>query len=146
MRQRWGGLPIAARWALVAYAIGFAVGTRKHVADLMSGGFGVYSSWPVAVQVFFVGLALIDPIVIVLVALARPAGVWLGLAVMIGDVAANLFVTWAIVQQDWVWLVRPNGLLLITVFGVFVFVTAIPLARRLTSGAPSPREPSGPRY
>ena len=138
MLQRWGGLPIAARCALVVYAIGFAVGTRKHVADVMSGGFGVYSGWPVAVQLFFLSLALVDPIVIVLVVLVRPAGVWLGLAVMIGDVAANVFVTWASVRPDWVWLVRPTGLLLITVFGLFVFVTAIPLARRLTSGAPLP--------
>ncbi|HEY4454373.1 MAG TPA: hypothetical protein VGN81_08685 [Pseudonocardiaceae bacterium] len=133
LRQRWSGLPIAARCALVMYAIGFAVGTRKHVADLMGGGLGAYSGFgPVAVQVFFLSLALIDPIVIVLVLLARPIGVWLGLAVMIGDVAANVSATWTTVRQDWVWLIRPTGLLLITAFGLFAFVTAIPLARRLT--------------
>lgn len=136
MRRRWRGLPIAARCALVGYAIGFAVGARKHVADLMSGWLGAYSGLgPVVVQVFFLSLAVIDPIVIVLVLLARPFGVWLGLAVMVGDVTANVFATWEIVRQDWVWLIRPTGLLLILAFGLFVFVTAIPLARRLTVDA-----------
>lgn len=137
VRQRWRGLPLAARCTLVVYAIGFAIGARKHVADLVSGGFGVYSGLgPVLVQAFFVSLAFIDPLVIVLVLLARPVGVWLGLVVMIGDLAANLSANWTMFEQDWAWLVRPTGLLLITAFSLFVFVTAIPLARIL-SGAPA---------
>ena len=81
-RQRWGDQPVWARCALVVWAIGFAVGTRAHVVDLVRGGLGVYASFgPVVLQVFFISLVVLDPMVVVLVVLARPSGVWLGLVV-----------------------------------------------------------------
>lgn len=135
-RQRWGAQPILVRCALVAYAIGFVVGTRAHVAYLISGGLRAYSAFgPVPVQVFFHLLLIVDPIVVVLVLLVRPIGIWLGLVVMVLDLAANGFANRSAVAYDWWWLVRPTGMLPLTFFGLFVFATAIPLARRLPAGS-----------
>ncbi|HEX4223748.1 MAG TPA: hypothetical protein VHZ97_15380 [Pseudonocardiaceae bacterium] len=137
LRQRWGAQPILVRCGLLAYAIGFIVGTRAHVAYLISGGLHAYSAFgPVPVQVFFHLLLIADPIVVVLVLLARPVGIWLGLVVMVLDLAANVFANRSAIAHDWWWLVRPTGMLLLTFFGLFVFGTAIPLARRLPAGSP----------
>lgn len=42
------------------------------------GGIHVYAAWgPAPVQVFVIGLVILDPLIFVLLAVARPAGVWL---------------------------------------------------------------------
>jgi NhaP-type Na+/H+ and K+/H+ antiporter len=103
------------------------------VADLVRG-LGAYASFgPVVLQVFFISLVILDPIVVVLVALARPSGVWLGLIVMAVDMPANVFVNWPMLRQDWWSLVRPAGMLPLTLFTVFVLVSAVPLSRRLSA-------------
>jgi hypothetical protein len=133
-QRRWGAQPVWVRCALVVYVVGFAVGTCAHVVDLVRGGFGVYASFgPVVLQVFFISLVVLDPIVVVLVALARPSGVWLGLVVMAMDVPANVLVNWPMLRQDWWLLVRPGGLLFLTLFGVFVLVSVVPLSRCLSA-------------
>ena len=90
LRRAWADLPGWARWVLAVYLIGFAQGTGAHVRDLVRGGIHAYSSVPQAwIQVFFVGLVVLDPVVVVLVAVVRRAGVWLAASVMTLDVAAN---------------------------------------------------------
>lgn len=109
------------------YLIGFAEGTADHVRWMLHGGIHAYAlSYPqVAIQVFFVGLVVLDPLVVVLAAFVRREGIWLAAAVMALDVAANWIGNWARIRRDWLadvpWL--------ITVFGVFVLVTALPLLR-----------------
>ena len=111
------------------YLIGFAQGTGAHVLDLLRGGIHAYSSLPQAwIQVFFVSLVVLDPLVVVLVAFVRREGIWLA-AVMVVDVAANWTGNWPSLQEDPARLLRPVGLLPITLFGVFVLVTALPLLR-----------------
>ena len=130
MRERWKGQPRWARWALAIYLIGFLEGTVAHCLDLIRGGIHVYASFaPLPLQVFFVSLVLLDPLVVVLVALVRPEGVWLAGGLMVVDVIANWIVSWPQVRQDPAWLLRPVGLLPITLFGLVVFASAIPLAR-----------------
>ena len=76
VRAAWARLPRWSRWVLAGYLIGFADGTGAHIRDLARGGIHVYAAWgPVPVQVFLVGLVVLDPLVFVLVALAQPAGV-----------------------------------------------------------------------
>ena len=54
------------------YLIGFAQGTGAHIRDLMRGGIHAYSSVPQAwIQVFFVSLVVLDPLVAVLIAFVR---------------------------------------------------------------------------
>jgi len=98
----------------------------------MSGGIHAYSFAPLPIQVFFVGLIVLDPLVVVLVALVRAAGSWLGCGVMALDVIANRITNWSHLQGDPTWLLRPVGLLPITLFGVFVISSSAPVARAVT--------------
>jgi hypothetical protein len=79
--------------------------------------------------VFFVSLALLDPLVVVLAAFVRREGIWLATGVMVLDVAANWIGNWSWLRGDPAWLLRPVGLLPITLFGVFVLVSASPMLR-----------------
>ena len=91
------------------------------------GGIHAYApSYPqIAIQVFFVSLLVLDPLVVALVAFVRWEGIWLAAAVMALDIAANWIGNWIRIRHDRVsdvpWL--------ITLFGVFVLVTALPLLR-----------------
>ena len=130
LRRAWAGLPGWARWVLAVYLIGFAQGTGAHVWDLMRGGIHAYSSLPQAwIRVFFVGLVVLDPLVVVLAAFVRREGIWLATGVMMLDVVANWTGNWPSLHEDPARLLRPLGLLPITLFGVFVLVTTLPLLR-----------------
>ena len=110
------------------YLIGFAQGTGAHIRDLAGGGIHAYSALPQAwIRVSFVSLVVLDPLVVVLAAFVRQAGIWLAAGVMAVDVAANWIADWPSVREDPVRLLRPVGLLPITLFGVLV--TALPLLR-----------------
>jgi hypothetical protein len=123
-------LPRWARWVLAVYLIGFAQGTGAHIGDLAHGGIHAYSSLPQSwIQVFFVSLVVLDPLVVVLVAFVLRAGIWLAAGVIALDVAANWIGHWPSLHEDPARLLRPVGLLPITLFGVFVLVTALPLLR-----------------
>ena len=78
---------------------------------------------------FFVSLVVLDPLVVVLAAFVRRAGIWLAAGVMVLDVAANWIANWPSLQADPARLLHPVGLLPITVFGVFVLATTRPLLR-----------------
>ncbi|MFE6049410.1 hypothetical protein ACFQ6N_01475 [Kitasatospora sp. NPDC056446] len=132
LRERWTGQPPWARRTLAVYLIGFLEGTCAHLLDLIGGGIHVYASFaPPPLQVLFVSLAVLDPTVAVLVARLRPVGVRLAGAVMALDVLANWIVNWPRLQENPAWLLRPVGLLPITLFGLFVLATAGPLLRAL---------------
>jgi len=75
--------------------------------------------------VFFVSLVVLDPLVAALVAFVRREGIWLAAAVIALDAAANWTGNWARIRDDWL----PDVSWLITLFGVFVLVTALPLLR-----------------
>jgi hypothetical protein len=125
-----------ARCVLVAYAAGFTDGTGAHIRDLARGGVNAYRFAPAAVQVFFVGLVLIDPLVVVLVVRVCRAGVWLAGSVMTADMAANWFVN----RQSPSLLLRPTaGLWAITIFGLFVLISVIPLQRCLSAASSADR-------
>jgi hypothetical protein len=132
LRSRWGSLPRRARWVLVLYLIGFAEGACAHVSDLVHGGIHAYAAFPHAfIRVFFVSLVVLDPLVVVLVGLVRRSGVWWGSAVMTLDVAANWISNWASVKADPTQLLQPVGLTAITLFGLFVLVSCLPLLRAM---------------
>lgn len=127
----------------LAYAIGFAEGTGAHLLDLARGGVRAYASLaPVPIQVFFVGLVVLDPLVVLLLCRGRPSAAWLGGAVMACDVAANWYVDLPLFRDDPGWLLRPVGLLPITLFGLFVLASAGPLHRVLAGGGRARPEPS----
>jgi len=136
LRQKWAALPRWARWILVLYIAGFADGTADHARWMIHGGIHAYaSSYPlVPYQLFFVSLILLDPLVIALATLVRREAIWLACGVMVADIAANWAGNWARIQ-DYPTRLAENVPWLITVFGVFVFVTAFPLLRVMTGPA-----------
>ncbi len=93
------------------------------------GGLHAYSSVPQTwIQVLFVSLVVLDPLVVALTGFVRREGIWLA-AVMVLDVAANWTGNWPWLAEDPARLLRPVGLLPITLFGMFVLATALPLLR-----------------
>jgi hypothetical protein len=119
--------------------IGFVDGTCAHIIDMSRGGIHAYSSFDqVPIQVFFVGLVVLDPLVVVLAGLVRPAAVWLAAAVMALDLTAN----WV---GNWPWPSHYASLWLITLFGLFVLATAPAMLRVIRSRtAVDPRSPESP--
>ncbi|WP_234332230.1 hypothetical protein [Streptomyces sp. NRRL F-5650] len=130
LRERWGGQPLWARWVLAVCLIGFLEGSCVHVSDLVRGGIHAYASFPeVSFQAFFISLAALDPLVVVLVALVRREGIWLASGVMVLDVSANWIGSRQWLRDDPAELLRPVGLLPITLFGLFVVASLVPLHR-----------------
>ncbi|MGC5399069.1 hypothetical protein ACPXCP_25420 [Streptomyces sp. DT20] len=109
---------------------GFLEGAGAHCLDLIRGGVHFYAFFaPAPLQVFFVGLVVLDPLTVVLVGLVRPEGVRLASGVAVSDVLANWFVNWPQVHADPAVLLHPVGLLPITLFGLFVVASSTPLLR-----------------
>ncbi|MEH0467566.1 hypothetical protein ACN6K4_003860 [Streptomyces hayashii] len=108
---------------LAVYLIGFLEGACVHLLDVLRGGFHAYAAFPeVSLQVFFVSLAILDPLVVVLVGLVRREGVWLASAVMVMDVSANWWGNRHWLQDD---PARLLWLSPITLFGLFVVASAV---------------------
>ena len=130
LRREWGARPSWARWVLAGYLIGFTDGFVAHLLALARDGIHAYSSFSqVLLQVFFVSLVVLDPLVAVLVAFVRRAGIGLAGAVMAADVAANLTGNWSRIQRDPAGSLLSANLLAILLFGLFVLVTVVPLLR-----------------
>ncbi|MFE4968676.1 hypothetical protein [Streptomyces sp. NPDC056660] len=126
--------------------IGFLEGTGAHGYFLVTGGLRAYSYAPMLVQLLLHLLLPLDPLVAVLIIRARPDGPSLAVAVMLADLLGNWSVAWSAVLAHPAAFLRPVGLLPITLFGIFVALTALPLRRALTPGAddePQVPVPSG---
>jgi hypothetical protein len=128
----WRNLPRRARWIAAAYVAGFAEGTCVHAYYLLTGGVHAYGRAPIAVQVLFHAVLVLDALVVVLVVRASPTGPPLAAAVMLADAGANWWTQAGDVMRHPLHYLIPIGLLPITVFGVFVLVTAKPLRRTMT--------------
>ncbi|MFJ4189777.1 hypothetical protein [Kitasatospora sp. NPDC089509] len=129
-RPRW------ARWVAAVYVIGFVEGTGAHLYDVLTGGLHAYRDWPLPSQLLFHALLVLDPLAAVLVARARPVGPLLGAAIMAADLVANWWGNWdGLVHRPLDYL-QPVGLLPMTLFGLLVFGTAVPLRRVFHRTAP----------
>ncbi|MEU8629783.1 hypothetical protein [Streptomyces sp. NPDC048669] len=131
------------RFVVTAYVICFLWGTTVHLVDLAGGGHNSYASYaPAPIRVYFVALVLLDPLAAVLLARLRPAGVLVAVAVMSVDMTANYYVNWPQISQHPEYVLRPLGLLPVTLFALFVAVTATHLYRHLARIAGSPEHRS----
>ena len=106
---------------------GFVIGTTTHIADLVLGGTEVYAGHPVAVRVFWVSLTLLDPLAVILVLRRSRAGIALGVAIMLADVAVN-WTVFATVEGFGL-----PGLVNQSLFCAFVLATALPLWRAFSN-------------
>ncbi|MEU4932274.1 hypothetical protein AB0G54_38215 [Streptomyces yokosukanensis] len=131
--MRWGNRPVWVRRTAVVYVVGFLEGAGAHGYFLVTGGLHAYSYAPVLLQLLFHALLLLDPLVALLIIRARPGGPLLAAGVMLADAVGNWSVAWSGVMTHPAAFLRPVGLLPITLFGIFVLLTAIPLHRALSS-------------
>ncbi|MFI9645551.1 hypothetical protein ACIHAA_04545 [Streptomyces sp. NPDC052040] len=146
--MRWRAQPRWARWVAAVYVIGFLEGAGSHAYDVLTGGLHAYGNWPLPSQLLFHALLVLDLVAAVWVVLAWPTGPALCSTVMAADLTANWWTNWTAVTRDPLAYLQPVGLTPITLFGLFVFVTATPLARSfrlIDRSSNSPRPVSG-RY
>ncbi|MEV6024836.1 hypothetical protein [Streptomyces sp. NPDC052036] len=90
-------------------------------------------------------LVVLDPLVVALVGLVQRSGIWWGSGVMTLDVAANWVSNWPSVKADPAQLLQPVGLTSITLFGLFVLVSCLPLLRAMKNAAESAPHMKDPR-
>jgi hypothetical protein len=81
-----------ARLMMVVLVAGLAVGTSTHLENFMRAGFRPRPDLPLACNLFWSSLTVIDPLVAFLL-LARPrAGVWVVVALVALDLCVNIAV------------------------------------------------------
>ncbi|MBD8536844.1 hypothetical protein [Plantibacter sp. CFBP 13570] len=105
----------------ILWVIGFLIGTTTHTADLILGGLDVYGGFPPGVRLFWVTLTVLDPITAVLIILRRRAGIVLGIAVIVADIAVNWTVFVLLGGLSWF------GVISQSLFAVLILATARPL-------------------
>ncbi|MFG2626467.1 hypothetical protein [Streptomyces sp. NPDC048473] len=85
---------------------------------------------------FFVRSVVLDPLVGALAGLVRPEGIRSASGVMVVAVIAHWIVNRPRSQEGPAWLLRPVGLLPITLFGLFV-ASSVPLTRATAIAGPT---------
>ena len=84
------------RIILLLWSVGFLVGTTTHVIDVATLGWVPQNQAPLWMNVYWTSLTLLDPLVVVLLWTRRRYGIYLGLAVMITDVAINSYAAYGL--------------------------------------------------
>jgi hypothetical protein len=109
------------------YILGFAQGAGLHLFWLLVNGIHVYGGYPLVSQVFLHSLIVLDSVAVYAVWRRRPWAPAVGCGVVLCDLMANWQGNWHAVRADPSMLLRPYGLPALTVFGLFVFMTALRL-------------------
>lgn len=89
-----GFRPGAANIVLGVWVLCFLIGTFTHVRTLLGHGWLPYDWVPMPVNIFWTLLTFADPLAALLLLKRRNAGILLGLAIMISDVAINTWVAY----------------------------------------------------
>ena len=129
----WGNLSARARWVAVGYVVGFGEGACSHPYSVWSGGIHAFSRAPVPIQVVFHAMLVLDVLAVVLVVRASLAAPALAAVAISADAFGNWWTQAGNVVRHPLDYLVPFGLLPITLFGVFVLATAVPLYRALTA-------------
>ncbi|RAG82505.1 hypothetical protein DN069_26995 [Streptacidiphilus pinicola] len=117
------------RWIRWIWAIGFAEGACMHVWYLVQGGLHAFRGEPIVIQLFFHAELLLDPLVLLLMLRRSRAAAWLGPAVLLCDTVAFWWLCWDDLLRHPAAYLKLTGLPAVTVFGLFVLITAVPLHR-----------------
>jgi hypothetical protein len=85
------------RFAVATYIACFGIGAVSHAFDFLSRGWRPYSFGPPALEAFWTSLVVLDALVIaLLIANWRRCGLLLAAVVMVTDVSANAFASFAL--------------------------------------------------
>lgn len=117
------------RLARFVFIVGFLEGAADHAYVIAANGLHTYRFFPLVSQILFFALLVLDPLAAVLAWRRNPWAPALGAAIMVADNTANWQADWPSVRADPSSLLRPYGLSMITLFGIFVLLTALPLRR-----------------
>lgn len=79
------------RLILAVLVAGFAIGMLTHTLQLVNGGWVVFQAAHTWMNVYWTALTFLDPLAAVLLLRSRRAGLALGLAIMVSDVAVNSY-------------------------------------------------------
>ncbi|GAA0993248.1 hypothetical protein GCM10009563_08870 [Subtercola frigoramans] len=112
------------------WIVGYLIGTTTHLADLVAGGTQTYSGFATGLRVLWISLTVLDPLIVVLLLLRRRAGIVLGVAVILIDIAVN-WTVYATIGGNPLF-----GVIDQTLFAIVIVATARPLWRWFTA---SPR-------
>jgi hypothetical protein len=83
---------IAVERIVVAVLVaGFAIGTLTHTLHLVNVGWIVFDDAPTWMNVYWTALTALDPLAAALLIYRRPAGLALGAAIILSDVAINSY-------------------------------------------------------
>lgn len=118
------------------WIVGFLIGTTTHVADLVLAGTNVYDGFPIAIRLFWVSLTVLDPLVAALLWFRLRAGVVLGVAVILADIAIN----WSVFST--IGGLSLFGVVAQSLFAAFVLMTARPLWGSSRVAVASPEHPA----
>jgi hypothetical protein len=125
-RVMWRRYPRAVRILFAVYALGFLFGTWNHVLDLRHGGFLPYTYAPLAFNIYWTGLTVLDPLAALLLFVLPYCGMVLAVLIMVSDLAVNLYAGCILFAGTPMW---DATLLSQVAFGFFLFVT-VPMAWR----------------
>lgn len=108
---------------LIVYSVGFLVGTCTHTAGIIRQGFLAYPA-PLALNIYWDLLTLLDPLTVVLLWTRIKAGIGLALVIMVTDIIINSYAYTQGIFGEPVAGMIPTSLFSQSMFGLFVFATA----------------------
>jgi hypothetical protein len=123
---KWRRYPRAVKILFAVYALGFLFGTWNHVLDLRHGGFLPYTYAPLAFNIYWTSLTVLDPLAAFLLFKLPYCGMVLAVLIMVSDLAVNLYAGCILFPGT---TILDTTLLSQIGFGVFLFVT-VPMAWR----------------
>jgi hypothetical protein len=139
--RRWAGVPRRVRVIVAAAVVVFGYGTAVHVVQLFRGG--ADPATPPWLAAFFVSLTLLDPMVAILLALRRRAGLALAVVVLTTDALANGYANYVVDQAGGVTPGR-IGQAVVTALAAALVLTASRIAPWLNPRPARPAEsPAG---
>lgn len=123
LRKHWKTASPADRIILLIYILAFSGATFNHVSDLVEFGLFPYSEMygvPAFMNIYWTSLTLLDPLAILVLLLHVRRGCILYLAIMLSDVAVNIYAEIKFWKQP---LTESYGLILQVAFLLFLLLT-----------------------
>lgn len=130
IRPKWNDYSRMVKLVFVIYMLCFLWATKNHILDIWRGGFLPYTYAPLALNIYWTSLTLLDPLAITLLYYLPYHGMVLAVLIMVSDIAVNLYATYSLWNSD---LFSNILLQLQMLFGIFLFLTVPILWKRVAA-------------
>lgn len=111
------------RLVVAVLVIGFLIGTTTHIIHLVTMGWIVFDTAPPWMNVYWTALTALDPIAAILLLWWRRAGLALGAAIIISDVAINSFALYGLNLPFGFWALQLQTVFCGFLLGAIGFLT-----------------------